>query len=206
MFIFARFGLTAEFHLVVDLRPDDLPRIAKAQPLIRNLHLPAVPDGLLKDAKLVTDAVADGGHFEGGERIHKTSGQSPQAAVAKPGFFLLFNHVVEIEAKLGESLPGRVNDPEIQEVVGQMWAGQKFRGEIGDYARFLLSASLQGPHALLMDAISNGQCQRCVNIVGRCCHRYPPEAAKEIVDKRLPEIGNAHTGSDAYTGREGTGF
>jgi hypothetical protein len=30
------------------------------------------------------------------------------------------------------------------------------------------------------------------------------QAAQEIVEKRLSEIGNAHAGSDAYTGRECT--
>ena len=87
-----------------------------------------------------------------------------------------------------------------------MWAGQEFRGEIDDYARFLLNISFQGPHRLLMDAIPNGEGQRGVNVVGPCCHRYPPEAAKEIVEKRLPEIGNAHAGSDACTGRERARF
>ena len=83
-----------------------------------------------------------------------------------------------------------------------MWAGQEFRREIGDDARFLLDARFQGPHALLVDAIPNGECQGGVNVVGRCCHGYPPKAAEEIVEKRLPEIGNAHAGPDAHTGRE----
>src|SRR5215469_11006665 len=130
MFVSARFGVTAEFHLVVDLRADNLPGIAKAQPLVRHLDLPAVLDCLLKNAKLVADAIADGGYFERGERIHKARGEPPQAAVAQAWFLLLFNHLVQIKAKRGQSLAGRFNDPEIQKVVGQMWTGQKFRREI----------------------------------------------------------------------------
>src|SRR5215831_6967947 len=71
MFVSGRLGVTTEFYLVVDLRADNLPGIAIAQPLVRHLDLPAVLDCLLKDAKLVTDAIADGGYFDGGERVHK---------------------------------------------------------------------------------------------------------------------------------------
>jgi hypothetical protein len=85
-----------------------------------------------------------------------------------------------------------------------VWARQEFRGEIGDDARFLLAASLHGSHALLVHTIPDRERERSVNLVGRCRHRYPPEAAQEIVEKRLPEIGNGHAGSDAYTGRECT--
>ena len=108
--------------------------------------------------------------------------------------------MIEIKAKLGESLAGGFNDPEIEEVVGQMWSYQELRGEIGHYARVLLTACFHRPHALLMYAIPHGECQRRVDIVGRCCHRHAPEVAKDIVDKRLPEIGNAHPGSDTHTG------
>src|SRR5262249_19349729 len=156
------------------------------------------------DAKLVPDAVADSGHFDRGERIHKTGSQPSQAAIAQAGLLLQFNDLIEIEAELGESLPGRLNDSEIQEVVGQMRARQEFRREIGNYARVLRIACFHRPHALLMYAIPYGECERRVDIVGRCCHRHTPEVAKEIVDKRLAEIGNAHAGSDADTGREFT--
>ena len=81
-----------------------------------------------------------------------------------------------------------------------MWSSQELRGEIGHYACFLLTACFHGPHALLVYAIPDGQCQRCIDIIRRRCHRCVPEAAKEVVNERLPEIGNAHAGSDTYTG------
>ena len=59
--------MAAEFHFMRNFRPGDLPRIAQAQPLVRDLHLPTVFDDLVKDTELVADAVADGGHFERGE-------------------------------------------------------------------------------------------------------------------------------------------
>ena len=94
-----RLGAAAELHLVGDFGPGDLPRIAQAQPLVGDLHLPAVLDGLVEDAELVTDAVADGRHFERGQRIQVTRGEPAQAAVAEPGLLLLLDQVVEVQAQ-----------------------------------------------------------------------------------------------------------
>src|SRR5262249_46359026 len=53
-------GVAAELHIEGDLRAHDLPRISKAQPLIRELDLPPITNRLIENAELVTDAVADG--------------------------------------------------------------------------------------------------------------------------------------------------
>lgn len=58
------FRVTTEFHVVSNFRPHDFPGISKAQPFIGDLHLPAVADRLVEDSELITDAIADGGHFQ----------------------------------------------------------------------------------------------------------------------------------------------
>ena len=57
----------AERYIVGDLRADDFPRIAEAEPLVGDFHLPAILDDLIEDAEFVADAVAGRGHFEGRE-------------------------------------------------------------------------------------------------------------------------------------------
>src|SRR5262249_10789645 len=96
------------------------------------------------------------------------------------------------------------DDPEIQEVGREVWAREKFRGEIRDDACFVLAASFHRAYALLVNAIADAECESRVDIVWCRRHGWPPEAAKEIVDERLPEIGNAHSRSDAYTRGECT--
>ena len=97
-------GVAAELHVVGDFGPGDLPGVAEAQPFVGDLHLPAVLDGLVEDAELVADAVADGGHFERGQRIQVARGQPAQAAVAQAGFLLLLDQVVEVQAEFGHGL------------------------------------------------------------------------------------------------------
>src|SRR5215467_1527107 len=87
-----------------------------------------------------------------------------------------------------------------------MWARQEFCGEIGDHACLLLGQCFHRSHALLVNTIPNRECQRSVNIVRCCCQRCSPKATKEVVDKRLPEIGNIHTGPETCSGRECAGL
>jgi len=42
--------VAAELHFLRPLGPDDFPRIAEAQPLVRAFDLPAIHDFLLEDA------------------------------------------------------------------------------------------------------------------------------------------------------------
>ena len=68
------------------------------QPVIGHLHLPAVVDFLVKHTVLVTQAEADGRHFQSCQGIQKTGGQAAQAPVAQTGFILLFEQFVQILA------------------------------------------------------------------------------------------------------------
>ena len=83
------FGASAELHVERDLRAHDLPGVAEAQPLVGQLHLPAVANRLIEDAELVADAVADGGNVEGRQRVHVTGGQPSEPAVAEARLLFL---------------------------------------------------------------------------------------------------------------------
>ena len=100
-----RLGAPAELHFEGDLGPRDLPWIAQPQPLVGALDLPAVANLLVEDAELVADAVADGRHLQGGERVHEARGEPPQAAVAQARLFLLIEQRVEVESQFRDRLP-----------------------------------------------------------------------------------------------------
>ena len=84
-------SVTAELHLDCPLGPHQFPRIAKAQPLICALDLPAVDDILLEDTELITYAVAEAGDFQRRHRVNKAGCQSTQATITQAGLIFL-NH------------------------------------------------------------------------------------------------------------------
>ena len=88
----------AKAHLVGDLRARDFPRVAVAQPFVRDLLLPPISDDLIEDAKLITNAVADGRHLHAGHGIHVTGGEPAESAVAQAGLFFLGEDLVKIVA------------------------------------------------------------------------------------------------------------
>jgi hypothetical protein len=85
--------MAAELHIESDFRTYDLPGIAEVQPLVRQLNLPPVPDHLIEDAELVSDAVADGRNVQRRQRVHVTGSEPPQAAIAQAGLLLLVDEI-----------------------------------------------------------------------------------------------------------------
>ena len=57
-------AVQADFHFLVRAR--HLPRVLTPQPVVRPFLLPAIPDGLLENAVLVSKAVAHGRELHGG--------------------------------------------------------------------------------------------------------------------------------------------
>src|SRR5262249_44034958 len=78
-------------------RPGDLPRIPVPEPVVRLFLRPAVLDGLLEDAVLVTKAVALGGELHGGHRIQEAGRKPPQPAVSQARVRLLLQQFEPIE-------------------------------------------------------------------------------------------------------------
>jgi hypothetical protein len=73
----------AERHVIGDLRPGRLPGIAEAQPLVGDLHLPAIADHLIEDAEFIANAVADGRDLERCQRVHVAGGQAAKPTIAQ---------------------------------------------------------------------------------------------------------------------------
>ena len=123
-------GAPAEFHGDRVLGPPHFPRVAVAQPLVGLLDLPAVANQLIEDAELVADAVAIAGDPQRGHRIQKARRQAPEAAIAEAGVMLFLEQLAEIEADGFERGIARIGDAEIDHVVVERAAHQKFGRQV----------------------------------------------------------------------------
>ena len=176
-------GMSAKLYVESQLGPGNLPRVAKPQPLVGNLDLPAVADDLVEDAELITNAIPDGRHFKRRERIHITRRQPPQAAVAKARLILLFQHIFQVDIELGHRLTNLLGHTKIKQVIRKMRAGQKLGGHIGDHARVLLGIRFERLHALLEHTVADGQRKRRVKVVACGPHRRTSHTVKQVIEK-----------------------
>ena len=70
------FRMPAEVHRDFHLRVRDLPGVAHREPVVRDLDLAAVDEGLLEDAVFVAQAIADAGGAHGRHRVDEASSQA----------------------------------------------------------------------------------------------------------------------------------
>ena len=72
-----RLSVPTEAYLNHIIRMDKFPRVAEAQPMIGSLYLVAVLKSLLKDAKLIADAITYSRQIEGGKRVDEARSEPP---------------------------------------------------------------------------------------------------------------------------------
>jgi len=129
--------------LVLHVHPLDLPRVAVAEPVVRNLDLVAVLDDLLEDAVVVSDAVAPGWQVESGEGVQEAGCQSPQASVAQSGINLLLIDALQVVAQVSQSSLVLLLDVEVVESILQAPPDKEFQGEvIYLFATFLVEGAV----------------------------------------------------------------
>ena len=97
-------GFAAELDLHGLVLSGHQPHIAHGQPVVGELHLPAIDDLLLEDTKLIADGIARAGNAQSGGRIHIAGGQTAQTAVAQTGIRLHLIQVMDVDAALIQCL------------------------------------------------------------------------------------------------------
>ena len=75
-----------------------LPGVARLQPAIAQLLLPAILEVLVEHTELITDAVADGGDLQAGQRIQVAGREPAQAAIAQARFLLMVDDLLQIKS------------------------------------------------------------------------------------------------------------
>ena len=118
--------MAPEFHVKGEFRPAYFPGVAEAQPFVSHLNLPAVADGLLKDAEFVPYAITNSKAFERCERIEKTCCKTAQAAVAKTRLHFLCSKCIEVQTEFSHSRPHCLDHSEVDHVIYKMGAFEKF--------------------------------------------------------------------------------
>ncbi len=113
-------------------RTRDLPGIAILQPMIRFFDLLSVNNLLTEDAIVIAKPIAHAGQFEGGERVHEACGQTPEAAIAKTSVNFEIAERIPVQAILFQRLAADGVHLQVDDVVAQETANQKFEREIID--------------------------------------------------------------------------
>ena len=207
----------AEADRVGDLGPLELPRIARRQPVLGELELPAVLQHLAEDAVVVADAVAVGGDRERRHAFHEAGGEPAEAAVAERGVGLELAQPVEIDAEVAQRLARRLGEAEVAERVEQQAPDQEFEREVVD-ALAAVAVGLAGRvHPAIDDAIAHGERRRHEPVVLLRVPRVLADHVGELVENRasgtrrrfraggvsacsVPACGAAGTGSGGAAG------
>src|SRR5204862_7669733 len=108
----------------------ELPGIPEGQPILGELHLPAVADDLAEEAVVVADAVA--ARREAGARhaLNQAGGKPPQSAIAERGVGVGAAHLVEIDTKIAERRLERLGHAEVLDDMREEAADQKVEREV----------------------------------------------------------------------------
>ena len=172
----------ADLHRVVLL--GDQPDVAHLEPVVGELHLPAVHDLLLEDAELVADGVAGGGIAETGEGVQVAGGQAAQAAVAQARVGIQGVEIRDVDVQILQSLGEDLLHAEVEEVVAQGGAHQEFHGHIEDLlAALLLIAALEGAAAVIHAVADHGAQGLVGLLVGGLIHIAAKQAHTGLVQQ-----------------------
>ncbi len=163
--VVVRLGGAAEGDRLGGLRVRELPGRAEREPGVGLLDLLAVHERLPEHAVLVADPVADARHAQGGQGVHETRGQAPEAAVAETRLDLLRAELVKADSAGGERRLGDLGQPAREQVVVELPAQQVLGGEVADALRLRLLLAAQILQPPRHQVVAHGVRQREVPVV-----------------------------------------
>ena len=167
VFIHKNINISAELDLLGIFRTAEFKRIAVGQPVVRHLNLIAVPDFLFEHSVAVSDPASISRIAQGCQGIQETSRQTSQSAVAQRRIRFLIFHCIDIDSQLFKSFLHILISLQINQVISQCTAHQKFHGKIIYSFRILLLILLLGIHPIIYDDILDGIGNRLENLLLR---------------------------------------
>ena len=165
VFIHIYIDVTAEFNLFGIFRTAQLKGIAVRQPVIRHFHLITVADFLFKHPVPVTDSAAVCGIAQSRKGIQEAGRQTAQAAVAERGIRLLILHDIDINTQILQGFLHIAVRLQVDQVISQCTAHQKFHGKIIYGFRILFLILLLGIHPVIHNSILDGIGHRLENLL-----------------------------------------
>ena len=171
-------------------RLDQLPRPAAPEPLVSDLHLPAVPDRLVEDAEFVADAVADCRDLKSGKGFEEAGGQTAEPSIAKTRLLLKGEDLLDVlDTEALQGCCGLRLDAEHQQVVAKLGADEELCREVGHRPRPLVRPQrILGGQLSAHQPIPHGITQRQVEIVGARVVHPAAEGEEEVFGDALEEI------------------
>ena len=149
---------------------------------------------MVKDAKLVADAIAHGRHLQTGQRLHVAGRQSPQTAIAQPGFFLHLQHRIQaLDTKLMQGQGCGFFNPQHDQVVAQLRTDEELCREIGHGLARCFPQGLLPHQVAHHQPIPHRIAQGHVEVMLGGAWRQLPEREKQVLGHAVEQL----TGSEA---------
>ena len=182
-------GAAAEAHEAGLVGVGNLPGPATLEPLIGDLHLPAVADQLVEDAELVADAIAGGRDLQRGQRFQEAGRQTAQAAIAQSRFLLHLEDLVEVGyPEAAQGVGGLIADAEHQQVVAQLRTDQEFGREVGHHPGGGGVDRLDAGQVARHQAVAHGVAERHVEVVAAGRGGELAERVKEVLGHAVKHV------------------
>ncbi len=176
----------------------DQPHVAHLQPVVGQLHLPAVYDLLLEDAKLIPDGEARCGVVQAGEAVHIAGGQTTQAAVAQARIGVELVQGGDILAQILERLGKGLFQAHVVEVVAQACANQELHRHIVDLlASFFFIALFKGA-AAVVHLVAQHRAQGLIGLLVGCLVHIAAKQAHTGLVQALDCLLFVHVPSEIY--------
>ncbi len=194
LFIGEVLGVTAEIDDLGVLQPFEFPGIAVAKPVIGLFHLVAVLDVLAEHAVFVAQPVTEHRQFQRGAAVHEAGGETAQAAVPQSGIVFVLLDLFQFQGVGLHRLLCLGADAHVEQVIAQRTADEKLHGEVEGPALSLLAMLFPGIEPVGHDAVTQGERQGLVEVIGVAAEESPQvmdQVAVEIVFQRLGIIGEA---------------
>ena len=160
-------GFAAQAHLHGVIFPGLEPHVAHIEPVVGELHLPAVHDLLAENAELIADGKARGRVFAAGEAVHIAGSQAAQTAVAQTRVGLQGAKALHAEAQAFQHRRNRIQHTHVIQVVSQGGSHQELHGHIIDLLAFLFPDLLLERAALLRQLLPDIGADRLVGLLLR---------------------------------------
>ena len=160
--------VSAEAHLDRLILARVQPHIAHFQPVVGELHLPAVNDLLLEDTELIPDREARHRVAETGGRVHIARCQPSEAAVSEACVGVHAAEVFQREALLLQDLIRQLEKPQIIQVVAERRAHKELHRHVIDLLALLVADLAAEGAAFLLQKQSRVKTYNAVHLLFRC--------------------------------------
>src|SRR5208337_964804 len=125
-------------------------------------------------------------------RIEEACGQPAEAAVTEGSVGLLIEQDLQVDSVLGEKITAGVDDAEVEKIVFQRAADQKFERQIIELLGIAAIESHARREHFIHEHVANHQCRRPVPVVLRQIDPHLGQGETDVmIDKLVEEVASS---------------